>query len=242
MKKIIVILFLLISFFPNKVFANSDFNLKEVNMKIEFSNTWYVFTRENLEDNEKIDYLGIDKSYLKNFFSENNAYLDGILYKLDNSYLEIFVRVIDFDQLDGSLSKYKYDYYDFQDINQTDYEKMALSFAETRNVDKYEQYESSNAKYFVLNYKYEGNFNQEYVTVVNGSAYVITMNSNINFVESDKNAFRSIIDTIEFKRIPNSSDIKYLIIGSIFILLIVAIAFYLTLKSRIWRRKYEKKQ
>ena len=75
MKKILFCLILLL--FPFYVSAK-EYSVKDLKLKMDFDDNWYVFTKDNLDDNEDIEKLGLSKEYVKSSF-KNGIFLDALL-------------------------------------------------------------------------------------------------------------------------------------------------------------------
>lgn len=71
------------------------------------------------------------------------------------------------------------------------------AFIEEHNIDKYEVYQ--NDYYFVkLDYQDQGFYLNEYLTVVNGYGYTITVQKPYAFTSDDIEITEEVIDSIEF--------------------------------------------
>ena len=63
MKKILL---LIISLFPFLVMAK-NYEIKDINLKLNASDEWIVFTRDNLDNNKDLEDLGLTNYHLINF-------------------------------------------------------------------------------------------------------------------------------------------------------------------------------
>lgn len=73
-------LFVILLLMPISVYATS-FKLRGTDMNISFDESnWYVFTPDNILNNEELEELGISYEYMVDSFNNNEAYLDAILF------------------------------------------------------------------------------------------------------------------------------------------------------------------
>ena len=85
MKKLFLCLFIL--FLPFTVYAN-NYNLEDIN--IDLSEKWYVFTKDNIKNNQELKILGVSEDYMNKLF-ENDIYrLDAVKFDNDD-VVELFV-------------------------------------------------------------------------------------------------------------------------------------------------------
>lgn len=75
MKK--VLMFLVLCLFPICVSAK-EYNIDDVYLKISLDDNWYVFTRDNIKDNEDLQKFGVDEEYMEKMLKSNNVYIDAM--------------------------------------------------------------------------------------------------------------------------------------------------------------------
>ena len=81
----------LFSLLTTTVFATT-FTLGGTDLTIDVDDSiWYVFTRDNLENNPELDELGLTSEDVTNILHTYNAYMDAVLFYEDGEYLECFV-------------------------------------------------------------------------------------------------------------------------------------------------------
>lgn len=180
-------LFVILLLMPISVYATS-FKLRGTDMNISFDESnWYVFTPDNILNNEELEELGISYEYMVDSFNNNEAYLDAILFFLDSDdYIEVFVRKTKVDDINN-----------FSNYSKEAIEVFGQAFIEEHNIDKYEVYQ--NDYYFVkLDYQDQGFYLNEYLTVVNGYGYTITVQKPYAFTSDDIEITEEVIDSIEF--------------------------------------------
>ena len=103
--KYLVVLILLIVFVPTDVQAEI-YDVTSADLKIELDDNWYVFTRENIKDNTKVQSLGSSYESMLELFENNDAYINGI--KKD-AKLELFLRIKEVNNI-NNLSNYSNKY------------------------------------------------------------------------------------------------------------------------------------
>ena len=95
MKKIVCILMVLVlsaAFLSVSVSAET-YDLSDTDMSISLDDTvWYVFTRDNIENNAELGELGISYDAIHDILYNSDIYMDAIVYYEDGTYLEFFVR------------------------------------------------------------------------------------------------------------------------------------------------------
>ena len=125
-------LFVILLLMPISVYATS-FKLRGTDMNISFDESnWYVFTPDNILNNEELEELGISYEYMVDSFNNNEAYLDAILFFLDSDdYIEVFVRKTKVDDINN-----------FSNYSKEAIEVFGQAFIEEHNIDKYEVYQN----------------------------------------------------------------------------------------------------
>ena len=219
MKKI-VLLFMLLIIVPVQAWATT-FDLPDTDMHITFDEEeWYVFTPDNILNNEELEELGISYDYMVSTFEENDAYLDAALFFYDSDdYIEVFVRKAAVEDVKNLAN------YDDGFINE-----LGEALADQQGAS-YEIYRND-YPFVKLEYQDSGLYLNEYYTIVNGDAYTITAQKPYAFSSQDEFRVQEIVDSIEFDvdeslKEPNQSDeyalFRYAIIGACSGALIVTI-------------------
>lgn len=184
MKKVLIIIMLL--FIPFVVNAK-EYQIKDTDATINIDDEmWYVFTRDNLKDNEDLKNLEISEEYVKAFMEENNVYLNAHLFS-ENGNLELNVRKVSIESI-NNLSNYP----------TKDIKKLAKELAEKQKAKKYNAYENK-YKYAHLDYYDSGYYLDEYYTIVNKEAYTITAQSDKKLTKEQKQLVKQLVDSIEYK-------------------------------------------
>ena len=87
--------------------AAKDYTISGTDMTVTVDDTiWYVFTRDNIQNNPELEELGISYEYMYDVLYDNHAYMDAILFYEDGSYMELFVRKNALEDSIVNLSNY----------------------------------------------------------------------------------------------------------------------------------------
>lgn len=191
MKKIsfLIIIFL----FPIFVFAK-EYEVKDVDVKLSIDDDWYVFTRENLDDNNDLENFGVTKEYLTNLMNNNNIYIDAIPH---GGGLEFFLVIPKKDMETNDMDSY----------SDNALEPTIASFKEKFNTDKCSIYKSkhkyirvdyydSNLKYYIINY----------YTIVDGKGYNFQLQKKSPINEEEMANLQKTIDTIEIGKVEEKNN------------------------------------
>ncbi len=186
---LITLIFCLMIFMPVSVSAET-YPLAETDMSIQVDDSrWYVFTRDNIENNSELDELGISYDTIQEILYNNQAYMDAILFYDDGEYVEFFVRKKPLDIGVANLSNYE----------NSKVLEFAQEVAKNQNSDTYSVYEN---EYKFAKSEYVdsdlGYYICEYVTIVNKDNYTFTFQSASQFSDSEHEEIKGIIDSVQF--------------------------------------------
>lgn len=158
---------------------------------------WYVFTRDNIEDNPELDELGLTYDYMYDTLYNNDAYVDAALFYDNGEYVELFVRKKRLDDGIVNLSNY----------SDSDVLKLATELAKRQGAEDFSVYENSykfaKAEYFDTNANY---YICEYITVVNKDNYTFTFQSPTPFDDAAYAQMKSIVDSVKFRVNPSLKE------------------------------------
>ena len=168
-----------------------EYDIQSANMKVSFPDDWYVFTRENIKDNETLKNLNVTEEYMNKFFVSNGAYIDAL-----NTDIEFVLRLS--EKLDfQSLS-------DFPDEKVLEY---ASDLGAINKTDDYKVY-TNKYKYVILKYD-ASNYNVlMYATVINGKWYTYSAQKQTEFTSEEANNIKKIIDSIEYTIVEEEEEEK----------------------------------
>lgn len=214
MKKIVIVFLLLIMLIPFGVKAKT-YELDNLDMEITFSDDWYVFTRDNLENNSDLDYLGVSKEYMETVFENAEAYIDAAPKDFS---VEFFLRIRNAEDV-NNLSNY----------SDEDVEELAKEVAKLVETKEYTTYKND-YKYVITRYPdvLDGQTYNiiSYYTIVNGKGYTFTLQKIGELTEEEETIMKNIIDTVSYdfdegyeqekEKLENegSNSINWKIIGS----------------------------
>ena len=175
-----------------------NYVLADTDMRITVDDTvWYVFTRENIQDNPELEELGIAYEDIQQLLYDNEAYMDAVLYYDDGSYVELFVRKRALDVGIANLSNYDDSYVS----------DFARGMADKNGIQDHSVYEST-YKFARLEYvdPTYGFYICEFVTIVNKDNYTLTFQSNTELTEQEYSQIESIVNSIEFDVDPSLQE------------------------------------
>lgn len=167
------------------------YDLSDTDLSVRLDDTiWYVFTRDNIENNAELEELGISYDAMHDILYRNEVYMDAIVYYENGEYFEFMVRK-------GSQ--------DTRTVNLTECsDDLVLAMAETRA----KQYEAKAYSIYKNQYKFaklehfDSNLNRfgcEYITIVNKDSYIFTFQSESEFTDWEYRQMEDIIDSIAFR-------------------------------------------
>ena len=166
------------------------FTLSDTDLRIDVDDSmWYVFTRDNIENNPEMEELGITYESIYDILYENQAYMDAVLVYDDGGFMEFFVRKKALDSGVANLSNYEDD--EVQVLGKELAKKLGSeTFSLYKNQYKYVKldYFDQNAGYYIC----------EYITVVNKENYTFTFQSETPFADDEYAEIESIMDSISF--------------------------------------------
>lgn len=185
MKKILLLV-LSFMFLVSPVSAKTA-DLNEIDLKLDFKDDWYVFTRYNLDNNSDLEKLDVTKEYMQNFFEQNLAYIDAV--PNDFSY-ELILGVSNEKNKINNLTNYDDEFV----------KEVARELGKGTNSDKYDLYNNGTYKFATVEYyDSEAKFNVvAYYTVINNKGYTFQIQKEDSITDDDKTELKEIVNTIEF--------------------------------------------
>ena len=186
-KRILTIFILMIFLFPFSVSAKS-FSIDE-NMNLDIDDSlWYVFTRNNLDNNEELKSFNISPSEMMAFFENNQAYMNAILlYKDTGEMLQLFVR----KATSNTDLKEK-------DMSDQDLLDMAKASLTGKNVSTMELYKNNGIRYVYAEYAEGNNYVMDYYTIYNNTNYTITGQKTSRLNSENRDRVNAVVETITF--------------------------------------------
>ena len=185
MKKFIIVLF--IALFPIMTFAK-EYEVKDINIKLDVDEDYIVLTRDNLEKNSDLAKLNLSEATMKELMEKNNIYFD--IIKSDITH-EILVIVPD--------NKLK-DWNNFSNANDELLNDIKALYAKQVGATESNIYKTKH-NYIVISYfdaKTEY-YIVNYYTVVNARGYNIQLQKKSEITQEEKDNLKKIVDSLEIE-------------------------------------------
>lgn len=185
MKKIL--LFVLSFLFLVPLASAKTVDLNDIDLKLDFKDDWYVFTRYNLDNNSDLEELNVTKEYMQNFFEQNLAYIDAVPSNFD---YELVLRIGNEKNEINNLTNYDDEFV----------KEVAKELGNQTNSDKYDIYNNGTYKFATVEY-YDSETKLNivaYYTVVNNKGYTFQIQKEEAITDNDKAEFKEVINTIKF--------------------------------------------
>ena len=155
---------------------------------------WYVFTRDNLQNNSEIEELGLTADTLQQFFTDNNAYMDAMMFFVDGNFVEC-VLLMNETELTSNLSIESESKINV--IGQTIVDDIGLT---KFNIYSTEKYKFIQIDYFDVAYN---EYVYEFLTIFNNRLYSFIFKSPKQFDSTIYTEFAIIINSVQFSIIEN---------------------------------------
>lgn len=192
MKRIISILSVILVVclaFPLTTYAKT-YTMSDTDISISVDDSsWYVFTRDNLQNNSELKELGIESNVMRDILENNMAYMDAFVFYEDGDYIELLIRKTKIENSFTNLSNYSYE----------EVLELAELLGERQNTKNYSVYENQykfvKLEYFDSTYDY---YICEFLTMVNKDNYTLTFQSPSAFTNSERDEIQNIVDSVKF--------------------------------------------
>lgn len=204
-KKYIVILLcmlalLIASAAPCVSFAGS-YGVNDKEMTIYFDDeTWTVFTRDNIKDNQKLEQLGVSYQNMKSSMENSSAYIVAFQGS-EEKRLEVLVRAI------------KNKYINNMSTLKDDERKALLKGIDETYEDSMDDYQSQLCRFGDYQYvKMTGTYEKgdyetiEYFTIINGNNYLISAQKAGVFTKEERNELENMVQGITFQVNPELTE------------------------------------
>ena len=195
-----ILLILLLALLPIRIYASS---FKTEDMHIEMDEErYYVFTRDNIKDNEDLKTLNIPYGYMKNIMTSNNCYLDAIRKNADDLSDALEVLLVISDAKDTSnLHVYSDDeVQNLSDYMKERYETEVDDESLQIHVDKADILDINGYRYIYYSYydpSYEKHV-EDYHTIINEKIYTIKIQQTAKYTEEELKEINEIVKGITF--------------------------------------------
>lgn len=199
MKKLLIILIISIIAFPSIVYGKT-LKLSDTDVTLELDEEiWTILTRDNINDKEYMDQIGLTYEYMNNVFETNHAYLDAFTFwdEEHTETVELFVR----KQKDPSIKNLNL-------YSDSEVEEIMRQIAEEKNANKYNVYKNNNSVFGYLETKDNNIYLVEYLTIINNTDYYFTFQSSYPYDSEMIEVTRSVMDTVKFDYTISEEDKK----------------------------------
>ena len=199
MKKILVILIISVLILPKVVYGQT-LKITDTDVTLDLDETvWTIFTRENINDKDRLDKFGLTYEYMNNVFQKNNAYLDAFTFwdEERTQTIELFV-IMQKDSKVKNLNVY----------NDNEVEEIIKDIAKEKEVNKYSVYKNDNSIFGYFESQDSGLYLVEYVTIINNMDYVFKFQSSYPYDKNMIDVTASIMDTVKFEYTITEEDKK----------------------------------
>lgn len=189
MKKLFFIfIFLLL---PFTIYAK-DFKIEDIN--IDLDDSWYVFTKDNIKNNQDLKLLGVSEEYMNKLFDGTNYYLDALKFNNDE-ITELFVIIKDTSSL-----------YDSSYFTDEQMEELRSLYEKQISNSKTTIFNTDNTNYIKSIYKDQNLNIVDYYAVINKKGYTFKIQQRQEFSEEDLNKLDKMIENIKIGDIDNDDN------------------------------------
>lgn len=179
MKKLLFIFILLL--LPLTIYAK-DFKIEDIS--IDLDDSWYVFTKDNIKNNQDLKLLGVSEEYMNDVFDGTDYYLDAIKFNNDE-IVELFIVIKDTSSL-----------YDSSDFTDEQIEELRSSYEKQISNSKTTIFNTDNTKYIKSIYKDQDLNIVDYYAVINKKGYTFKIQKKEEFSEEELNELDKMIENI----------------------------------------------
>ena len=179
MKKLLFIFILLL--LPLTIYAK-DFKIEDIS--IDLDDSWYVFTKDNIKNNQDLKLLGVSEEYMNDVFDGTDYYLDAIKFNNDE-IVELFIIIKDTSSL-----------YDSSDFTDEQIEALRSSYEKQISNSKTTIFTTDSTKYIKSIYKDQDLNIVDYYAVINKKGYTFKIQKNEEFSEEELNELDKMIENI----------------------------------------------
>lgn len=223
MKKIVVGLMALL-LMPLVTLA-TEVDIASADMSIDLPDDWYIFTRENIENNADLEELGLTYDFMKDMMDSNDMYLDAF-----NEEEEFIISILEVSDV-GNMN----DYFDseVEDLAKEIQEDIGSDIAEIYdNGYKFIYFEYMDAGYYIINY----------YTIVDDRAYTFTFQKETEFTEDEKDSYKKMVDSVKFDKYKPEDKSKETVIVSVGIVLVIVLGAAALIVSKVNNNNNNKKE
>ena len=185
-------------------------------LDLELPDSWYVFTRDNLEGNIDLEELELTEDYVMEYFLEYSMYVNSF----DDDY-DFYVYMSDTEDI-GNLD----DYYNFE------VDDLAVELMDMYGADSYEIYDND-YKFIRMDYESDGYYILDYYTIIDDKSYIFSIQKLSELTETDMNTMEEIVDSVHFDNYVDNGLNEIIIVSiGVSIVVILMLIVYIVGKSK----------
>ena len=185
-------------------------------LDLELPDSWYVFTRDNLEGNTDLEELELTEDYVMEYFLEYSMYVNSF----DDDY-DFYVYMSDTEDI-GNLD----DYYNFE------VDDLAVELMDMYGADSYEIYDND-YKFIRMDYESDGYYILDYYTIIDDKSYIFSIQKLSELTETDMNTMEEIVDSVHFDNYVDNGLNEIIIVSiGVSIVVILMLIVYIVGRSK----------
>ena len=185
-------------------------------LDLELPDSWYVFTRDNLEGNIDLEELELTEDYVMEYFLEYSMYVNSF----DDDY-DFYVYMSDTEDI-GNLD----DYYNFE------VDDLAVELMDMYGADSYEIYDND-YKFIRMDYESDGYYILDYYTIIDDKSYIFSIQKLSELTETDMNTMEEIVDSVHFDNYVDNGLNEIIIVSiGVSIVVILMLIVYIVGRSK----------
>ena len=183
-------------------------------LDLELPDSWYVFTRDNLDNNSDLEELELTKDYVMDYFLEYDLYVNAF----DEDY-DFYVYMNTTEDI-GNLD----DYYNFE------VDDLAVELMNMYGANSYEIYDND-YKFIRMDYESDGYYILDYYTIIDDKSYIFSIEKLTEINNDDQAIMEDIVDSIHFDNYVDNG-LNEIIIVSIGVSIVVILMLIVYIVSR----------
>lgn len=214
MKKFVFSL-LAILFMPLVVSADT-IDVDSADLSLEIPDSWYIFTRDNLDNNPDLEELELTEDYVMDYFLEYSIYVNAFDADYD------FYAYMSYTEDVGSLP----DYYDFE------LEEVATDLMNQYGASSYEIYDND-YKYIRIEYTSNDYYIIDYYTIIDDQSYIFSIQKIAELTNEDRDLMEDIVDSIHFDNyVDEDSNELIIVIAGVSIVVVLMLVVFIVSKVK----------
>lgn len=185
-------------------------DIKSANLDLELPDSWYVFTRDNLNNNPDLEELELTEEDIMDYFLEYDLYANAF----DDNY-DFYIYMSTTQDI-GNLD----DYYNFE------VDDLATELMNMYGADSYEIYDND-YKFVRMDYVSDEYYILDYYTIIDDKSYIFSIQKLTEITNDDKVMMNDIVDAIHFDNYvdKNANELIIVSIGVSVVVILMLIVF-----------------